>query len=480
MSYEIPTTWPLGHLQIAAALLLSILGFGWFFFLSTVIRLRSLDQIKNKGSIPILETVVPTNFVDIFYILNIKFLTPRLITCLVVIFGLVLTSFEGVIVLNTISMVELCGTSVVITQAKITNDDNTAVLWSHAEVDAMMQRRRNSSLSDGTLVGQVPVDSRWRFDPQLDVDPYPLRSSCLTYKSGMTQVNMNTSVLHGLGNLYELLPEVHSEYIFRNTPDGYNYTDDDFRTNVYYNRTIYLNYTSTDQSDYRANGALILAMEFFERGNFSEIGAGIIFRMWTLRVPETTRIPYQPSHPEISEIVSVPIVVKAYTCEVKRVKEGNHGSHNMYFNSYLEVAGDLVARKWSSAVVRGKDTSIYEYTPEHWASYQTVKDVESGTDEEVSVRINIPCVSIDYSYCLLVWIYIIMISLGCIFRIKIHRNKLKIPSNVVGWVICACKESISSKEFKAVVDGDDKNLAKQSEFREKDSELKIEIIVTED
>ncbi|CAH1759478.1 7769_t:CDS:2 [Entrophospora sp. SA101] len=296
-------------------------------------------------------------------------------------------------------MVELCSTNVVITQAKITNDDNTAVLWSHAEVDAMIQRRRNSSLSDG----QVPVDSRWRFDPQLDVDSYPLRSSCLTYKSGVTQVNMNTSVLHGLSNLYELLPEVHSEYIFRNTSDGYNYTDDDFRTNVYYNRTIYLNYTSTDQSDYRENGTLILAMEFFERGTFSEIGAGIILRMWTLRV--------------------------------KRVKEGNHGSHDVHFNSYLKVAGDLVARKWSSAVVRGKDTSIYEYTPEHWASYQTVKDVE---------------------------------------------NKLKMPSNVVGWVICACKESISSKEFKAVVDGGDKNVLKQSEFREKDSELKIEIIVTED
>src|SRR5437764_15471933 len=113
MDIEIPTTLSLNRIQTIAAIILSILGVGYFVFLSAVVRIRSLYRIKNDGSIPVLETVVPTSLMDIFNILRIKMLNLTMIVCLLVVFGLTLTSFEGVIVLNTLSYIKSCETTVV-------------------------------------------------------------------------------------------------------------------------------------------------------------------------------------------------------------------------------------------------------------------------------------------------------------------------------------------------------------------------------
>ncbi|CAG8634233.1 12970_t:CDS:2 [Ambispora gerdemannii] len=189
---------------------------------------------------------------------------------------------------------------------------------------------------------------------------------------------MNTSILFGEAGIRDKLPEVHAEYIFRNSPDGYNYTRGKYDPHVYYNTT---------NGTYHANGALILLIEEFMRGGFYTIGMHFMNRLWTIRVPETTSIPYDPDNPERVEIVSVPIAVKAYTCEMERVKD-DYGSYN----------------KWNLAV-----TSIYELTPEHWASYLAVKDTQTAQVEEVLVRINMP--------------------------------KHKIPSSVLEWARFTCKES---------------------------------------
>jgi hypothetical protein len=59
-----------------------------------------------------------------------------------------------------------------------------------------MFKRKKSGVPDGTLVGQIPLDDRWKFNSYLDVDPYPYKSSCSICKSGIIQVNtMNFSAI---------------------------------------------------------------------------------------------------------------------------------------------------------------------------------------------------------------------------------------------------------------------------------------------
>lgn len=120
---------------------------------------------------------------------------------------------------------------------------------------------------------------------------------------------MNTSVFSREPSLRESLPEVHAEYIFRNSTDGYNYTEGKYGLYNYYNG-------STDDT-YWMNGALIILIEEFKQGGIFAIGTKYMNRLWTLRVPETTRIPYDPDNFTSFE---VPIVVKAYTCEIERIK----------------------------------------------------------------------------------------------------------------------------------------------------------------
>ncbi|CAB4424866.1 unnamed protein product [Rhizophagus irregularis] len=364
----------------------------------------------------------------------------------VVIIGLILTSFDGIIVVNTIKYVETCKTTTLMSQAQITNADHRAALGSGAEVEAMMNKRNKSGIPDGILVGQVPKDNRWKFNPNLDVDPYIWKSSCLPYKSGITQVNMNTSIFTNILDPRETLPEIHAEYIFRNGIDGhnntgYNYTIGEYKSYIYYNRT-----EVTDP--YETNGALILLVEEFIQGDYYLIGSKYMNRIWTLRVPESTRIHYYPDNVEMNnEIVSVPIAVKAYTCEMERFKEGDHGSYNVLnqiINAMTITIGDLVGRKWNLAVINGDDTSKYELTPEHWASYMTVKDTQTATDEVVPVQLNISCISIHPTYIFLICTYVIMIIIGSIFWLIIHKSYLKVPNGVIEWAGLICKGSITN------------------------------------
>jgi len=200
-------------------------------------------------------------------------------------------------------------------------------------VEEIRLRRKKSGVPDDVLVRQFPNDTRWQFNSQLDVDPYPWRTSCSPYNSGTTQVRMNTSVLTGTSNnLSEDLPEVYEEFTFLNNPKEYQFLEFYYQPFTFYNIT-------NGETDY--NGALIIMKEAFINGNTSEIGGKYVDRIWTLRVPETTKIP--SSGPEV---ITVPIVVKAYTCEMKRVKEGDRGSVTLLYDTgtfgVLETIGTVV------------------------------------------------------------------------------------------------------------------------------------------
>ena len=112
-------------------------------------------------------------------------------------------------------------------------------------------------------------------------------------------------------------------------------------------------------------------------------------RVWTLRVPETTRIPLNKSI-----IVSVPIIVKAYSCEMKRVKKGDRGSFNLLSGdisaAFLETVGSLIANEWNVAIIKGEDTSSYELTPDYWTSYISVQGSYWPHVEVVPAQINMP------------------------------------------------------------------------------------------
>lgn len=170
-------------------------------------------------------------------------------------------------------------------------------------------------------------------------------------------------------------------------------------------------------------------------------------RLWTLRVPETTSFHFYPVNPEINEIVSVPIAVKAYTCEMERFKEGDHGSYNVLdqnIGAMVTTIGDLVGRKWNLAVINGDVTSKYELTPEHWASYLTVKDTQTAKVEEVPVQLNLSCISIHPAYIFLICTYVIMLIIGSICWLIIHKSDLKVPNGVIEWAGLICKGSITN------------------------------------
>ena len=143
------------------------------------------------------------------------------------------------------------------------------------------------------------------------------------------------------------------------------------------------------------------------------------------------------------------MTVKVYTCEMERVKEGTHGSYNVLNQdiiSLVSTMGGLVGRRWTLAVINGKDTSIYELTPEHWASYLAVKDTQAAKVEQVLVRINTPCIRIHPAFISLMCVYMLMIMIGITFHVVIRWRKHKIPCNIVEWAIFACKESKASSD----------------------------------
>ena len=219
---------------------------------------------------------------------------------------------------------------------------------------------------------------------------------------------MNTSVLYSLPGVREAFPELHAEYKFRNSPDDLNYTRGSYLSFVYFNSTKGTN-------NFFANGLLVTLLEEFAQESFNVTGDKYMNRIWTLKIPETTKIPYDMSNDLNSietEILSVLIVVKAYTCEVKRVKDGDYGSYNVIgqnLDATIEEMSTTIQRKWNLAVINGRDTSIYELTPEHWASYLAVKDSQTAQVVEVPVKINISCISVHTAYILIVCMYVIMI-----------------------------------------------------------------------
>src|ERR1051325_1478355 len=110
-TYNIFPTHTLGQVQTFSALILSVLGIGWFFFLSSFVKIKTLWSLRrrsttNNGEVPILETIVPITVMDVYRVLKIKTIKPVIFICAMVVIGLVLTSFEGVIVINTVHNVE--------------------------------------------------------------------------------------------------------------------------------------------------------------------------------------------------------------------------------------------------------------------------------------------------------------------------------------------------------------------------------------
>ena len=437
MTYNIYTTHTLSQIQTISALILSILGIGWFFFLSNAVKFRTIRILSfqtnndDNGEVSILETIVPTTVADVFRTLSIKITKPIVFISAMVIIGLVLTSFEGIIVINTVYNVESCKVTTVVSQAQITNDNHEEASSTYFEVEEMMRKRNKSGVPEGVLVGQIPMDDCWKFNARFDVDPYSCRSSCSLYGSGLIQVNMNYSEI----DLRASFPEVHAEYKFRNSPDGFNFTRDSYATDFYWNRT-------KGTTTYWANGLILTLVEEFTQGSFDAIGNKYINRIWTFKVPETIKMAYDPKHTIIG-VISVPMFVKAYTCEVERVKEGSYGSYNL-LNQDLDIATTVMSgnilRKMTLAIINGKDTSIYELTPEIWASYLAVKDTQTAQVVEVPVQIDLSCISVHAAYILLVCMYIIMVITGFICWVITFR-KLEIPNGVIGWVSQACIEA---------------------------------------
>ncbi|CAG8616893.1 4035_t:CDS:1 [Acaulospora colombiana] len=382
------------------------------------------------------------------------------IICLLVTLGLALTNFDSLIVVNTIGYINTCKTDVVRTNALITNEKFQVAVASYADTEALLQKRNESGVPSGVLVGQLPQDPGWVFDSEFDVDPYPWRSSCSIYASGEVQVNMNTSVLFDTtyqnSNLQQMLPEVNSKYGFENSTDGYNYTKKSFKSYAHF-------VSNSDKTGYMATGCLILIIEEFTKGNVSLVGSSVINRLWTLRVPQNNRIPYNLNNQSKFEIVSLPTVVKAYSCEITRVSEGSRGGVNVLgdISVAISTAGDLIGRKFLDAQIKGTNDTIMEYSPEYWASYIEVRDTMTANISEVTARISQPCFSVSIIYIILICAYIILIIVGFFFWIRFQRDKVAIPGSVVSWAVLACKEPNLIKEG----DESDGEIIKGAEFR---------------
>ncbi len=129
---------------------------------------------KNRDRIPVLEPIVPTNITDVVKLLSISMATPVVVTSVMMILGLLLTSFDNIITPNTITYNEECNLIIASTQARITDDHLKTTLWAEFDVEEMRYQRNMSGIPQGILVEQIPVpESRWRFNPHYDVDPYP-------------------------------------------------------------------------------------------------------------------------------------------------------------------------------------------------------------------------------------------------------------------------------------------------------------------
>jgi len=153
MAYHIYTTYSLSQIQTILALILSVLGIGWFILLSNVVKVRALRLLssqttdnKNYYELPILESIIPTTITDALRMLKIKMMKPVVFISAMVILGLIFTSFEGIIVINTVRYIESCKTSIVKSQAQITNNNHTSASYTSSEDEEMMRKRNKSGV----------------------------------------------------------------------------------------------------------------------------------------------------------------------------------------------------------------------------------------------------------------------------------------------------------------------------------------------
>src|SRR6266498_1590730 len=259
MAVKIVTTMQLSQVQSIARFILSILGIGWFIFLSNVVKIKALHRIKYGGGLPIFESIVPANILEVFKLLRMNITGPIILVCIMIMIGLLLTVFDSLIISNTISINESCRLTDVLTRARLLNDRGGTTLWAYFKVEEMRQQRNKSGVPHDVIVGQIPEDPRWKFNPQFDVDPYPWRSSCSLYNSGTIQVRMNTSIFTGgTKDVLESFPEVHEEFAFKNSPEGYKYNE------FFHYYFTFSNKSINGVSEY--SGALIVIKEAFNYG----------------------------------------------------------------------------------------------------------------------------------------------------------------------------------------------------------------------
>ena len=246
---------------------------------------------------------------------------------------------------------------------------------------------------------------------------------------------MNTpcSGIKCIETLIKALPEVHEKYVFGNNPEGYNVGPSNYKLvkTFYHANNIRV-----------SNGTLILAMEAFDNNqNSSAIGAKFMDRMLTLGVPQNYLIPLRSV-----EVVPVSIVIKSYSCEMERVKEGERGSFGLLsdiesnYTSIMDGVGALLANKWIIASVRG-ETSESELTPDYWTSFLNAQSIVKLQVEEVDAQITVPCIKIHPIYILLVCIYGILTIIGGIFWYMVRNQIIDIPTRSVDWARLACKEA---------------------------------------
>ncbi len=122
MAVEIVTTMQLSQAQTIAGFILSILGVGWFVFLSNVVKIKVLHRIKYDGGLPIFESIVPTNILEVFKLLSINMTGPVILICTMVLVGLLFTGFDSLIISNAISINESCKLTDTLTRAQILNN----------------------------------------------------------------------------------------------------------------------------------------------------------------------------------------------------------------------------------------------------------------------------------------------------------------------------------------------------------------------
>ncbi len=162
-------------------------------------------------------------------------------------------------------------------------------------------------------------------------------------------------------------------------------------------------------------------------------------------MPETVRFPFN-----VSQVITVPVVVKAYSCEMERVKKGGRGSFTLLLgtrsSAILETVGNLIADKWSRAIVEGEDTSSCEFTPDYWTSYISVHGSKIPQAEVVPAQIDKPCIQVHPIYILLVFLYAVMTLIGCICWCVAQKNHFKLPSDSIEWANLAYKESITNND----------------------------------